>query len=116
MADNPTCVWTGASGASYTYHIHNNPPNFNAWQDGNYIYAKKNRDGRWVPIYIGEGDLSARCCDQHHQAQCIARKGATHVHAHLNSLQKARKAEEADLLAHYTNAYAPSGCNEKIGG
>lgn len=112
----PTCVWTGASGTNYTYHIHPNPPNFSPNQDGNYIYTAKNAEGKWFPIYIGEGCLSDRCCDNHHQARCIAEKGATHVHAHLNAVKADRKAEEDDLLARYTNAYAPNGCNIREGG
>ncbi len=114
MAD--TCDWKGASGALYTYHIYPNPPNFSANQDGNYIYAKKNAEGKWVPVYFGEGDLSDRCTDGHHKSRCISNKGATNVHAHLNATEKARKAEEADLLANYTQAYTPTGCNDKLGG
>src|SRR5271154_6146866 len=92
----PTCGWLGASGQSYTYHIYSNPPHFNADQDGNYIYAKKNQEGKWVPIYIGQGCLSDRCCESHHRAGCIQSKGATHVHAHLQASEATRKAEEKD--------------------
>ena len=114
MADS--CNWTGASGTKYTYHVYDNPPYFDPNQDGNYIYAKKNEKGLWVPVYIGEGCLSDRCCDAHHQARCIANKGATHVHAHLNRSQLSRRAEESDLLTNYSQAYKPTGCNEAIGG
>lgn len=110
-----TCNWTGASGASYVYHIHSNPPYFDPNQDGNYIYAKM-IDNLWYPVYIGEGCLTDRCGNLHHKANCIANKGATHVHAHLNPTEAIRKAEERDLLGRYTNAYAPIGCNDKIGG
>jgi hypothetical protein len=116
MADNPTCTWTGASGTNYTYYIWPRHPNLQQGQDGNYIYAKKNAEGKWVPVYIGEGDLSVRCTNNHHQIECIDSKGATHVHLHLNSREADRKAEEADLLGRYTNAYAPHGCNVKKGG
>jgi hypothetical protein len=116
MADQPKCTWTGASGAGYEYFVHPLPVTFNPNQDGNYIYARKNEHGRWVPVYIGQGDLAKRVGDDHHQAACIKRKGATHVHVHLNQKEKDRTAEEADLLASYTNAYRPDGCNEKEGG
>jgi hypothetical protein len=116
MAEHPTCIWTGASGAAYTYYIWQLPANFDPNQEGNYIFPKKNTEGRWVPIYIGEGDLAARVSDSHHQGACIKNKGATHAHVHLNGTEKARQAEEADLLARYTNAYKPNGCNEKLGG
>lgn len=116
MADHETCIWTGKSAIDYTYYIWTLPVSFNAGQDGNYIYSRKNDKGQWVPIYIGQGDLHDRVSDDHHQADCIKKKGATHVHVHLNQSEKARTAEEADLLARYTNAYKPYGCNEKEGG
>jgi len=114
MADHEKCTWTGQSGTEYPYFAWELPANFKDDQDGNYIYSKKNDKGRWVPIYIGEGDLADRISDNHHQAGCIKKKGPTHVR--LNQKEKDRTAEEADLLAHYTNAYTPSGCNEKEGG
>ncbi len=116
MAEHKKCSWTGASSTKYTYFIWELPADFNANQDGNYIFSKKNDKGLWVPIYIGEGDLADRVSDDHHQAACIKRKGATHVHVHLNTKEKDRIAEEADLLAHYTDAYTPNGCNVKEGG
>ena len=111
-----TCVWKGASGTEYTYSIWKLPASLNPGQDGNYIYAKKNAKGRWVPVYIGEGDLAERSGPGHHKAHCIRQKGATHFHCHLKAGAAARRAEEADLLGRYTNAYAPNGCNEQPGG
>jgi hypothetical protein len=116
MAEHPTCNWLGASGKTYTYYIWPLPANFDPNQDGNYIFTKKNSAGQWVPIYIGQGDLQSRVGDSHHQARCIQSKGATHVHVHRNSGSQSRDAEETDLLARYTNAYAPSGCNVQLGG
>jgi hypothetical protein len=113
-----TCVWVGASGVQYTYYIFALPPNFdpnfNPNQNGNYIYAKL-VENYWQPIYIGQGDLRDRT-QNHHKAECIARRSATHVHARLNEREADRKREEADLLANYTQAYAPTGCNERAGG
>lgn len=114
--EHETCVWQGASGKQYTYYIWRRHPNINNGQAGNYIYAKRNQQDLWVPIYIGEGDLSVRCTRSHHQQTCINSRGATHVHLHLNARQEDRWAEEADLLARYQNAYAPNGCNVKAGG
>ena len=116
MAENLTCKWNGKSGTLYTYHIHPLPVTFEAGQDGNYIYSKKNDEGKWVPIYIGQGDLASRVSDDHHQAACIERRGATHVHVRRNERENDRTDEEADLLARYTNAYKPTGCNEREGG
>jgi hypothetical protein len=116
MQDNPKCSWTGVSGRVYPYFIHSLPVSFNPNQDGNYIFSRETSPGKWSPIYIGEGDLSSRVSGAHHQAACMMMKGATHVHAHLNGSEDARKAEERDLLANYTIAYRPNGCNEKLGG
>jgi len=110
MAD--ICTWTGKSGQNYIYYVSALPPNFNESQPGNYIFAKKNSENRWVPIYIGEtSDLGERFED-HHKMSCIKRKGATHIHAHLNhGGEIVRKNEEKDLLALYGDAWEPSGCN-----
>jgi hypothetical protein len=116
LATIQSCVWTGASGKSYTYQVFDNPPHFKPNQDGNYIYAKV-VNNMWVPIYIGEGSLSDGCYAGHHQAPCIAQEGATHVHAHFNGDEANRKAEEEDLLARYTIAYAPAAeCTITSGG
>lgn len=111
---SPTHEWIGASGTAYTYFIHDLSVDFSPNQKGNYIYAKKPKD-KWVPVYIGEGDLKDRR-ENHHKAECIANRGATHFHEHLNEDEKARKAEESDLLANHPEAYEPTGCNVKIGG
>jgi hypothetical protein len=112
MAEHLICNWTGASGASYKFYIWELPVNFNEGQNGNYIYSKRNAAGRWVPIYIGQGDLKDRS-ENHHKSSCISSKGATHIHVHLNSTENDRLTEEQDLLAFYKNAYTPLGCNEK---
>lgn len=109
-----TCVWVGASGAQYTYYIFSIPPNFTPNQNGNYIYTKR-VENLWQPIYIGQGDLRERT-QNHHRAQCIGAKGATHVHAKLTATEAVRTQEESDLLGNYTQAYAPAGCNIRIGG
>jgi hypothetical protein len=111
MANQETCAWSGKSGSKYTFYVYPRHPNINEGQDGNYIYAKKNGEGLWVPVYIGQGDLSKRATTDHHRVRCIDSKGATHVHLHLNPKMDDRLAEERDLLANYTNALAPDGCN-----
>ncbi len=115
MAEHPTCKWIGGSGTPYKFYIWELPATFNENQNGNYIYSKQNSEGKWVPVYIGQGDLKNRS-ENHHKANCIRLKGATHIHVHLNSGEADRILEERDLLVRYTNAYAPSGCNEKESG
>jgi hypothetical protein len=111
MANEETCNWIGESGQKYTYYVYPRHPNITPGQDGNYIYARKNAQGLWVPIYMGEGDLSQRASTNHHRTACIDLKGATHVHLRLNPSKESRRAEEMDLLANYKNALAPEGCN-----
>jgi hypothetical protein len=111
-----TCAWTGHSGAKYTYLIYPRHPSLGEGQDGNYIYTKLTSERYWVPIYIGQGDLSQRATADHHKIKCIDNKGATHIHLHLNAKEFDRLREEKDLLENYTNAYAPNGCNVKKGG
>lgn len=115
MATSPTCKWIGGSDTRYTYYIHELPVSFQEAY-GNYIYSKRNSEDRWVPIYIGEGELSDRVSSGHHRAECIQEKGATHVHVHTTSSKDKGEAEEQDLLGNYTNAYEPYGCNIKPGG
>ncbi len=115
MSEHPTINWIGASGQRYKYYIYGLPANFNPNQDGNYIYSKLNANNKWVPIYIGQGDLRKRA-ENHHQAACIARKGAINIHVHLSSKKEDRINEEKDLLANYTNAHQPIGCNKSPGG
>jgi hypothetical protein len=115
MAEHPTCNWRGGSGTWYKFYVWTLPVNFGENQSGNYIFTKKNPEGKWVPIYIGQGDLKNRS-ENHNKANCIRAKGATHIHVHLNSGEADRTSEERDLLTRYTNAYAPNGCNEQEGG
>jgi hypothetical protein len=97
MTTDPICSWTGASGISYTYYIRPRGCALAPNQMGNYIYAKKNSEGQWMPLYIGQGDLSASGLQQH----LLDSLGATHVHMHLTPTEEARLAEERDLLARY---------------
>ena len=113
---SPKCDWTGASGTKYTYYVYELPASLKD-KLGNYIFTKRNNENRWVPIYIGEGNLKDRVTSgDHHQADCIARKSPTHVHAHLTGTKEDSQSEEEDLLGRYRNAYQPYGCNEKPGG
>jgi len=115
MAEIPTCDWRGRSGQVYQFYIYALPASFAENQPGNYIYTKRDSAGNWVPIYIGQGDLNDRA-NNHHQSLCIRQKGGTHFHCHKNSSEQNRLNEEADLLANYTQAYQPVGCNERHGG
>jgi len=115
VANHPTCTWTGASGAKYVYEIHARHPKLAPNEPGNYIYAKQDQQRRWVPVYIGQGNLTQRAAIDPHCVECIDAKGATHVHVHVNYDRDDRAAEEMDLLANFPQAYIPEGCNEAKG-
>jgi hypothetical protein len=113
-ADKNYCEWKGASGRAYGYWFYEIPHEFQT-VDGNYILCKL-VNNQWVPIYFGQGNLGERVGESHHKWDCAMKKGATHVLVHTNQNEAARLAEEKDLLAIYTQAYAPTGCNEREGG
>ncbi len=115
MAERPIINWTGVSGKQCKYYIWELPVNFSENQCGNCIYSRMNKNNRWVPIYIGQGNQRDRT-ENHHETACIKSRGATHIHVHLNSLKENRLEEERDLLANYSRAYQPTGCNEREGG
>jgi excinuclease UvrABC nuclease subunit len=102
MATTSTkCNWAGKSGKTYEYHVYELGFSFAANQPGNYIFAKLNASGQWVPQYIGQTkDLKNRLGD-HEKEACAKRNGATHIHAHLNPTEAARLAEEKDLIECY---------------
>ena len=110
----PELYWIGASGTKYGYWSKQLPYSCDAGQNGNYILTKI-VNNVWVPIYIGQGDINDRVNDPIHY-KCAIGKGATHVHVHTNSTEKYRLDEERDLLNGHPSAYAPTGCNEKMGG
>ncbi len=112
MTSNPTTVgWKGASGTSYTYFVYSIGWLPDDGQDGNYIFAKV-VGNRWQAVYVGEGELRNRILS-HVKTGCVTRKGATHIHAHLNSRAGTRKTEESDILSANPAAYEPTGCNKR---
>ena len=116
MADNLTCTWTGASGKMYVYEIYARHPKLTPNEPGNFIYTKMDEHKRWLPIYIGEGNLTQRAGPDPRGVACIDAKGATHVHVRVNYSRDDRVAEVKDLLENFPQAFAPEGCNEKTGG
>jgi hypothetical protein len=107
-----TCTWTGASGKKYIYDVHARHPSVAPHQHGNFIYAKLDEHRRWVPVYIGQGDLTQRAAVDRHCIECVDAKGATHVHLHVNAKKEDRLAELRDLLDNFPGARQPDGCNE----
>ena len=108
----PTWHWIGVSDRSYRYKVFKLPVAFDGRQFGNYVLAKHGVGGRWIPIYIGEGDLAKRIGPNHYKAHCIKSKGATHAHVHLTADEHDRRAEMRDMLSRHREAYEPIGCND----
>ncbi|MGB8277721.1 MAG: hypothetical protein WCF20_07305 [Methylovirgula sp.] len=116
VVDHPSCTWTGASGNKYIYEVRTRHPTLTLNEPCNFIYAKLDEHRRWVPIYIGHGDLPQRADVIPDAVACIDAKGATHVHVHVVADREDRLAEENDLLENFPQAYQPDGCNEKKAG
>lgn len=92
-----TVSWSGASGQTYIYWVFNLPCDLPKVA-GNYIFAKRNNAGFWIPIYIGQTGNFHERMKNHHAAECILRNGATHVHAHAAvGDERARFLEETDI-------------------
>lgn len=115
MANHPICTWTGASGRKYIYTVYPRHPEVTPNEPGNFIYAKLDKQKRWVPIHIGQGNLTQRATVDRRRIDCIEAKGATHVHLHANFKKDDRLAEETDLLENFPQAFVPDGCSEKSG-
>ncbi len=94
----PTINWPGQSGREYTYKIYSLSTEFKRLP-GNYVFARENTPGKFLPVYIGEtSDLSERF-DNHHKMPCIRKHGATHICVHTSSAdEEIRRAEEDDLI------------------
>lgn len=99
--------WPGRSGKEYSYEIFPLDASFQPLP-GNYIYAKQNEEGQWVPIYIAQTrDLHQRL-EGHVRLDDAVQNGATHLHAHYCAAgQAARCSEERDLLLRWQPV-----CNE----
>lgn len=102
-----SCHWVGYSGKQYRYEIYPLETEFRPLP-GNYIYAKQDEEGRWIPIYIAQTrDLHQRLEGNVRMDKAIA-SGATHLHAHYCTAgQAARCTEEHDLVKRWQPV-----CNE----
>jgi hypothetical protein len=92
-----TIDWKGASGKIYRYWIVPMGTPLQA-KPGNYIFSRQTAPGFWTPLYVGQTENLDIRFDNHHKAASIKRAGATHIHQHLSADDKARLAEETDLI------------------
>jgi hypothetical protein len=95
---SPYINWSGESGAEYQYEVYPIDSSFQALP-GNFIYAKQNEDGAWVPVYIAQTRDMHQRLEGHVTVDDAIANGATHIHAHYCSTgQAARCSEERDLV------------------
>lgn len=111
-----TYTWTGVSGRKYVMDAYTLDTQFIEGIEGNYVFAKPgNNEGHIDAVYIGEGKLKDRIEFRINDG-CVLRKGADRVCVRVEGNEQIRKSIEDDLLEANTCAYAPIGCNVKIGG
>lgn len=97
--NGPQCLWTGLSGRRYVYRIFDLPAKISAGSRGNFIYARPDASGGWVPIVIGHGALQDRPGGLSTDPEVPS--GATHLHCHINLGWEDRLVEALDLKGRY---------------
>jgi len=86
----------------YTYWVYPINTTFKD-EPGNYIYARRGSAGRWQLIYVGQSSSLGQRLASLDAERTAIRSGATHILAHLNPDEQARKDEEKDLI----NTFVP---------
>lgn len=91
-------TWTTPAGRKYTYTVH--PIAGTQWSNaaGNYAFAYQGTDGLWYALYVGQTNDFAARFSNHEKLRPAINKGATHILAHVNANDQARKSEEAELI------------------
>jgi hypothetical protein len=105
-----TSSFSGASGTDYSYGVF--PQDF-APQDKqfyNYMFANLSPEGRWNPLFIGEGNLKQYLSDQA-RIRNVAHSYSTHVLAHISPDAQRRRMETSDMLVSYPQALTSSNRN-----
>ena len=101
--------WPGDSGKEYSYTICPIDTPFQALP-GNFIYAKRAEDGRWLPIYIAQARNLHQRLEGNFRVEDAKAHGATHIHAHYDAAgHTTRCSEETDLVVRWQPE-----CNELI--
>jgi len=102
-------MWPGQSGKEYQYEIFPIETVFRPLP-GNYIYARQDEDGNWVPLYVAQTRDMHQRLEGHEKLQDSLEAGATHIHAHYTTTgQASRCSEERDLI----ERWAPP-CNARL--
>lgn len=100
MAKEESITMEGASGTRYNFDVYRWGTSFKSL-GAVYSVLKKNTNGRYNVLYVGQtGNLDERF-DNHHRADCFTRNGRTHIGIHLESSEQTRLSKERDLINHY---------------
>ncbi|MBN2412968.1 GIY-YIG nuclease family protein [candidate division KSB1 bacterium] len=106
--NTPIIEWPGVSGKKYKYWIYPIDTSLKE-EGGNYIFALESSPGHWSSVYIGQTNNLNERLENHEKENCARSNGATHIHAHLNSLKQNRLNEELDLIKKWKPV-----CNEQL--
>lgn len=105
----PFITWPGQSGQEYPYQIYSIDTTFRPLP-GNYIYARQDENGNWIPVYVAQTRDMHQRLEGHEKLQEAREAGATHIHVHFSQTgQAARCSEEHDLI----ERWAPQ-CNPPV--
>jgi hypothetical protein len=99
----------GSSGRAFAYWIYELPGPADLSARGNFIFARIDEDGSWLPVFIGQGAIGALGIESPRLWRSILNKGATHVHFHRSGMSTARVTEVSDLLVRYRLAFVRVG-------
>lgn len=99
--------WKGAGGDTYLFRSYRIDENLHPIDGplgeipGCYVFAKRNRSGKWEAIYIGNTTNLGKRLIGHPSKMCIRSKGATHVAIYTDDMDnpRLRRRIEEDLLA-----------------
>ena len=103
---------SGKNGKIYTFNLFPKDTHFKDLP-GVYVFLRKDANGEWHVIYIGETDSFKDRIDQnienHHQWKCIEKNRYTHIAVlTVNGIRQKRLGIETDL-----RGSNPSLCNEQ---
>jgi hypothetical protein len=108
-APSPFIMWPGQSGKDYQYEIYPIDTAFRPLP-GNYIYARQDETGNWIPLYVAQTRDMHQRLEGHEKLQDSVEAGATHIHIHYTQAgQASRCSEEHDLV----ERWAPQ-CNAHL--
>ena len=93
-AEERKIIWQGKSGTNYEYWIFQIGVAFEA-AAGNFIFAQETSPHKWKPVYIGQ---TKNLKDITENLPLLNRSDITHIHAHINTDEASRLAEEVDLI------------------